>query len=262
MELNQIYNGDCLELMPLIADKSIDMILCDLPYGITNCKWDTKIPLDKLWKQYERVIKDNGAIVLTASQPFTSALVMSNLKLFKYDLVWEKNQISGFMNAKRQFLRTHESLLVFYKSQPTYNPQFEKHSNTTYERFKSNGFRERTKKETYSKDIVYAQNKRMGYEIDYDRGRYPDSILKFKCVHTGSKERVHPTQKPVELFEYLIRTFTIEGQLILDNCIGSGTTAISCLNTGRNYIGFEKDKEIFDKCMKRICNHQPLLISK
>ena len=234
LALNKIYNEDCLEGMKRIDDKSIDMILCDLPYGMTYNKWDTVIPLDRLWKQYKRVIKDNGAIVLTASQPFASELICSNRKLFRYEWIWEKENSTNFLNAKKNPLKKHENILVFYKKLPVYNPQMSKGKPYTAVR-----------KEKPS--LNYYKNQKMAKTVS-DGERYPISIIKF----SRDKEKLHPTQKPVALFEYLIRTYTNEGETVLDNCIGSGTTAIACLNTNRNFIGFEKDKEYWEIANERL----------
>ena len=244
LEVNKIYNGDCLELMKDIPDKSIDMILCDLPYGTTACKWDTIIPFDKLWEQYERIIKENGAIVLTAAQPFTSALVMSNIKTFKYDWCWKKPRGTGHLNAKKQPLRDKEDILIFYKSQPTYHPQLTK--GTPYSALKGGKNSKMSEKgnTTYGKFMNGCE-----YRNDNDGFRYPKQVIEFGVVERGT---VHPTQKPVALFEYLIKTYTNENDLVLDNCIGSGTTAIAALNTGRFFIGIEKDKQYFDIANKRI----------
>ena len=233
--LNQVFNEDCLEGMKRIPDKSIDMILCDLPYGTTACKWDTIIPTEDLWTQYERIIKDNGAIVLTASQPFTTALAYSNLKLLRYSLVWEKEQGVNFLLAKKQPLKVHEDILVFYKKQPGYNPQMTK--GAPYVSGKGN-----------SGDVTGRVIKKQTVNTGE---RYPRSIIKVNR-QTG----LHPTQKPVDLFEYLIKTYTNEGDVILDNCMGSGTTAIACLNTGRNYIGFELDRDYYEKLTERIASHK------
>jgi len=242
----ELIQGDCLEKMKDIPDKSIDMILCDLPYGTTACKWDTIIPFEPLWKQYKRLIKDNGAIVLTASQPFTSALVMSNPDMFKYEIIWAKSKPSNFMLAKKQILKQHENVLIFYQNQPTYNPQKweSKPMNTVY---KGGG---------YKKDSIIGVERE---NIDKERKNYTDrnpiSVIKINDVIGNSKEKAdgkHPTQKPVALFEYLIKTYTNEGDLVLDNCMGSGTTAIACINTNRNFIGFELDKHYYDIAKERI----------
>lgn len=240
--LNEIYNEDCLEGMKNIPDKSIDMILCDLPYGTTHNKWDTIIPLSALWNQYSRIIKINGAIVLTASQPFTSKLVNSNLEWFKYSLVWNKKIVTGFLNSKKQPLRQHEDILVFYKKQPTYNPQM--HSNKLKRDFV--GSIKKPSTENYGKQRNYISTIK-------DDISFPRSIIEQTGVVNNSREKVaHPTQKPVSLFEYLIKTYTNEGETVLDNCMGSGTTAIACINTGRNYIGFEKEKKYYKVAVKRI----------
>ena len=242
MELNTIYNEDCLIGMDKIPDKSIDMILCDLPYGTTQNKWDSIIPLDALWGQYERIIKDNGAIVLTATQPFSSLVVVSNMSIFKYEWIWNKSKVTGVLNAKKQPLRNHESVLVFYKSQPTYNPQglsdcdIEEVTGVAKGKSSSNyGKISQTETGTYKRT----------------KTGYPRSVLA-----VGSEgASFHPTQKPVALFEYLIKTYSNEGDTILDNCMGSGTTAIACINTKRKYIGFEMDKGYFDAANYRIYKH-------
>ncbi len=223
MEINTIYQGDCLEVMKDIPDKSVDMILCDLPYGTTACKWDTIIPFEPLWEQYERVIKDNGAIVLTSDEPFTSQLINSNLNRFRYKWIWQKSYSTGFMNANKMPLKNVEDVLVFYKKLPTYNPQ---------------GLIKVNKKQVRRKDKETTIYNDMGLkEGEYTQRftNYPKQVIK-----TTKKEKTfHPTQKPVALFEYLIKTYTNEGDLVLDNCIGSGTTAVACVNTKRNFIGIE-----------------------
>jgi len=241
---NTVIHGDCLEVMKDIPDKSIDMILCDLPYGTTACKWDTIIPFEPLWEQYKRIIKDNGAIVLTASQPFTSALVMSNIKMFKYEWVWEKSRTVGFLNAKNAPMKKHESILVFSKGNTAncnknnmlYFPQglikINKHSKSVYQKNNS---------------IVGNRPSRTKDYIAKYSG-YPNSILK---INNESKQ-LHPTQKPVALFEYLIKTYTKEGDLVLDNCAGSGTTGVACINTNRNFILIEKEQEYIDIINQRL----------
>lgn len=236
--LNKVLHGDCLEWMEKLENKSLDMILCDLPYGTTKCKWDEIIPFKELWEQYERVIKDNGAIVLTASQPFTSALVMSNPKLFRYEWIWYKTLFANFMHLKRQPAKKHENVLVFYKKQPVYNPQMETgepYNNTRKKRaHKIEG--------TYGKVSDRTDVKNEGV-------RYPSSVQIFP---NPNNKNVHPTQKPVDLFEYLIKTYTNEGDLVLDNCLGSGTTAVACINTKRNFIGIEKEWEYCEIASERI----------
>lgn len=223
--------GDCLDLMRDLPDRSIDLILCDLPYGTTQNKWDAIIPFDDLWGEYERICK--GTVVLTSAQPFTSALVMSKPDWFKYQWVWDKSQITGFLNAKKQPLRRHEDILVFYRQQPTYNPQFTEGS--TYSR---------TRKHTSDNYGAQAENK-----TESDGRRYPTSIL---AVPHQRNSGGHPTQKPVALMEYLIRTYTNEGDTVLDNCMGSGTTGVACVNTGRKFIGMEKEPEYFAMAYQRI----------
>jgi site-specific DNA-methyltransferase (adenine-specific) len=223
------------------------MILCDLPYGTTACKWDTVIPFEPLWAQYKRLIKDNGAIVLTASQPFTSALVMSNPGWFKYELIWEKQKGCNPLLAKKQIMKAHENVLLFYSKQPTYNPQFE--SGIPYIR----------KGDCSVKSENYGLPKNKIYDLgSIDGKRYPKSVLKYASEGMNANN-LHPTQKPVALFEYLIRTYTNEGDTVLDNCAGSFTTAIACINTNRNYICIEKDEKYFEIGKNRIENHQPLL---
>jgi len=280
LEINKIYNEDCMVGMERIKDKSIDMILCDLPYGTTQNKWDSILPLNDyieteikgkikqlkedeyllycyknnisldiakkewkskhkkgLWTHYNRIIKDNGAIVLTANQPFTAKLIASNPSMFKYAWCWEKSLKTNFLNAKKQPLRNHEDILVFYKKQCTYNPQGLKKGSISggnkvtgsYNAWKSN-----SKKQMYT--------------------GYPSSVLKITNPNNGN---IHPTQKPIELFEYLIKTYTNEGDIVLDNCIGSGTTAIACIKTKRNYIGWENDTKhgYYQKSIERINNY-------
>ncbi len=234
----ELWHGDCLELMPSLPDGSVDMILCDLPYGTTACKWDTIIPFEPLWEQYERVIKDNGAIVLTASQPFTTALIASNLKLFKYTWVWEKSKATGFLNSKKRPLVAHEDICLFYKKQPTYNPQMTR--GDAYDK----GVRK-----DQTDDDVYGYFKRV--QVKSEGFRYPRSVQYFKTAESEG-ETYHKTQKPVALFEYLIRTYTNEGEVVLDNCIGSGTTAIACINTRRNFIGIEKEQEYVELARRRV----------
>ena len=237
--LNKVICGDCLEVMKDIPDKSVDMILCDLPYGTTACKWDSIIPFEPLWEQYERIIKDNGAIVLTASQPFSSALVMSNPKMFKYEWVWDKKIPSGMSYARFQPMRQHEVILVFGRGKPTYNAQMTKRDKP----IKSGG-----QKKLNSESTTLDKYKVDGFKKTYDY-KNPTTILPFDKVRRGS---VHPTQKPVALFEYLIKTYTNEGDLVLDNCAGSGTTGVACKNLNRNYILIEKEPEYIDIINKRL----------
>jgi DNA modification methylase len=239
-----IYHGDCLDIMPILADKSIDMILCDLPYGTIACKWDTIISFEPLWAQYKRLIKDNGAIVLTASQPFTSALVMSNPKMFRYEWIWEKSRPTGFFTAKKMPMKIHENILVFYKKPPAYNPVMTKADDDKIDKRK-------TLNPTFNPYLGVHKER-----VADSGNRYPLTIQSFASI---SQKGQHPTQKPVALFEYLIRTYTNEGDTVLDNCAGSFTTAIACINTNRNYICIEKDEKYFEMGKNRIENHQPLL---
>lgn len=231
----ELLYGDCLDLMKELPDQSIDMILCDLPYGTTQNKWDSIIPFDFLWPEYRRLCR--GAIVLTAAQPFTSLVVCSNINDFKYDWVWRKEKGTGHLNAKKQPMRDKEDILVFYKKQPTYNPQFT--SGAPYDGTARVGKKQQT--ENYGKYEAVRENN--------DGKRYPKQVLEFNSVARGG---VHPTQKPVELMEYLIKTYTNEGDTVLDNCMGSGTTGVACVNTGRNFIGMELDFKYFRIAKKRI----------
>ena len=240
----EILLGDCLELMKDIPNGSIDMILCDLPYGTTACKWDIIIPFDKLWEQYNRIIKDNGAIVLTASQPFSSALVISNTKLFKYEWIWDKNSSTNPMIAKIQPIKVHESVLVFSKGKIKYNPQMQEKSIDTQKRQKRKQTLSQITSEHYTHKRILSDNSMC----------YPKSIQYFKkeVNNQFGKKVFHPTQKPVSLFEYLIKTYTNEGDVVLDNCMGSGTTGVACKKTGRKYIGIENDAEHFTTSVSRV----------
>lgn len=228
----QLLNGECLELMKDIQSKSVDLILCDLPYGTTKNKWDSILDLNKLWEQYERVIKDHGAIVLTSQQPFTTTLAASNMELFRYEWIWQKNVSSGFLNAKKMPLKLHENVLVFYKHLPTYNPQFV--AGKPYSQHNGKG-----------KSTNYGQQR--SYETVNTGFRYPTDIQKF-----STNKGLHPTQKPVELMEYMVKTYTNPGDVVLDNCIGSGTTGVACKNTDREFIGIEMDRDYFEIAKNRI----------
>ena len=242
IELNKIYNEDCLEGMKRIPDKSVDMILCDLPYGTTRNKWDSIIPLEPLWDQYERVIEDNGAIVLTAQTPFDKVLGVSNLKLLRYEWIWEKTTSTGFLNAKKMPMKAHENILVFYKKLPTYNPQ----KTTGHPRKVSTAEHKVGSKATSN----YGEHGLTGYD---STERYPRSVQLFST--DKQKIAIHPTQKPVALFTYLIKTYTNEGETVLDTCMGGGTTAVSCIDTGRKYIGFEIGEKEFTDANERIAKH-------
>lgn len=237
----ELHEGDCLEIMPTLADKSVDMILCDLPYGTTRNEWDIVIPFEPLWEQYERLIKNNGAIVLTAAQPFTTDLINSNRRLFKYDLIWCKPLGTGFLNANRMPMRNHEHILVFYKSLPAYNPIMTK-----------GRLREKGRKTDSTKEACYGKYKATSSFNDL---YFPKSVI---TVSNGdnTKENDHPTQKPVALFEYLIRTYTNHGDTILDNCAGSGTTGEAAENLGRNSIMIEQDSKYCQIIRNRLNKRQ------
>lgn len=236
LEINKIHLGDCLEIMKGIDDKSIDMVLADLPYGTTQNKWDSLIPLDQLWNQYERIVKTNGAILLFAQSPFDKVLGSSNLKNLKYEWIWEKSKATGFLNSKKMPLKAHENILVFYKKPPIYNPQF------TYAEPYNKGIRKKQDKEdTYGE---YEQT-----EVKSDGKRYPRDVLYFKTAESEGKT-YHKTQKPVELYKYFIKTYTNEGDLILDNCCGSGTVKVA-KTINRNHIGIEKEQKSFDIAVNR-----------
>ena len=242
----KLINGDCLEVMKDIPDKSIDMILCDLPYGTTACKWDTIIPFEPLWEQYNRLIKDNGAIVLFGSEPFSSKLRMSNLKMYKYDWYWEKDGVTNFANAKKMPLRCIENIIVFYKKPSCYNPQGLITINKTVKNGKSVGG------ESLRADIEKSQNKgnlrTTGHVYTQQFTNYPKHLIEF----TRDCDKLHPTQKPVALLKYLIKTYTNERETVLDNCMGSGSTGVACKNTNRDFIGIELDEKYFNIAKERI----------
>jgi site-specific DNA-methyltransferase (adenine-specific) len=241
MDLNKIYLGDCLELMPQIVDESIDMVLCDLPYGTTRCKWDSIIDLPKLWSEYKRIIKPRGVIVLTAQSPFDKVLGTSNLEMLKYEWIWEKTQATGHLNAKKMPLKAHENILVFYKDLPTYNPQ------------KTNGHKPIN---SYTKYVKTQNNTELYGEMKQEisgggeTDRYPRSVL----LYASDKQTscLHPTQKPLALMEYLIATYTNEGDVVLDNCCGSGTTGLGAKNLNRNFIMMDKEQKYVDIAKSRI----------
>lgn len=243
--LIELMHGDCLEIMQEIPEKSIDLILCDLPYGTANCTWDVVIPFDELWKQYERIIKDNGAIVLFAAQPFTARLIMSNKKRFRYCWYWKKNNKTGFTFAKVQPMRCIEEICVFYKKAPTYNPQGLIELKTPKKR----------RGKDAGKDYVYRRNSFLP-EYTQKYTNYPTHLLEFKNEAASNKNRLHPTQKPVALLEYLINTYTNEGDRVLDNCMGSGSTGVACINTKRRFYGIEKNENFFSIAKKRITERE------
>ena len=245
LEENKIHLGDCLDLMPSIPSKSVDMILCDLPYGTTDCSWDSVLDLSKLWLEYERVIKDNGAIVLTANRQFTFALYNSNPKIYRYKWIYIKTYKTNFLNANKQPLCQHEEVLIFYKNQPCYNPQM----------IKGEGFYRGNKFSNLGGNSISGNQNLKRRPTFNDGNYYPIDILQFSQANNHA---IHPTQKPVALFEYLIKTYTNDGELVLDNCSGSGTTAIACMNANRRFICIERDENYHRKSIERIANHEPL----
>ena len=245
-----LQQGDCLELMKDIPSKSIDLILCDLPYGTTRNKLDSIIDLDRLWVDYARIIKDNGAILLFAQTPFDKVLGVSNLKHLRYEIIWQKTAPTGFLNAKKMPMKAHENILVFYKKLPIYNPQMTQgHPRKVSSKSSRKKSVERQKFKVESKDSNY--NFYGESQVDYDSTeRYPLSVQIF--AKDQQKENYHPTQKPVALLEWLIRTYTNEGDLVLDNCMGSGSTGVACVNTNRDFIGFELTEHYFSIAKERI----------
>lgn len=240
MELNKIYNMDCLEGMKEIPDNSIDFILCDLPYGVTECKWDKIIPFNLLWEQYNRIAKERAAVVLFSVQPFTTKLIQSNLKNFRYCWYWKKNNKTGFAYARYQPMRCIEDICVFYRQFPTYNPQGLKKLDKPIIK----------KRDKEKKDTVY---KIRGAEKSIQKyTNYPVHLLQFNNEAANYKNRLHPTQKPLALCEYLIKTYTNTGDIVLDNCAGSGTTLRAAKNTGRQYIGFEADEKYYNIAVDRL----------
>ncbi len=236
IKLNNIYNCDCLFGMDFIKDSYVDCILCDLPYQMTKNSWDIAIPLDKLWEAYKRILKPDGTIILFGNQPFSSYLVMSNLEMFKYSLVWEKNKFSDFMNAKKKPLKIHEDILVFYGNSHKYNPQYI--IGKPYTKWNTqNAVNENTNYNQYGSSVSSSKGK-----------RYPTTVLKFDRVPYP----VHPTQKPVDLLEWLICSYTDVGDIVLDNCIGSGSTGVAAINTKRNIIGFETSEEYYNIANTRL----------
>ena len=229
-----LHLGDCLDILPTLPDDSIDMVMVDLPYGTTACKWDSIIPLDFLWEQYNRICKKNAAMLFTSAQPFTTTLASSNINNFRYEWIWEKPQGTNPMNAKVMPLKSHENILVFYRSNPTYNPQM--WYSTPYSGFSS---------DTSKIGEVYG-NQQSKHRDNPEGSRYPKTVLKFK-----QEKGLHPTQKPVGLMEYLIKTYTNEGDTVLDNTMGSGTTGVACVNCNRSFVGIEMDKKYYQISKER-----------
>lgn len=235
----ELYNDDCLKVMPNIPDKSIDMILCDLPYGVTRNKWDTVIPFEELWLNYNRIIKDNGVICLFADGMFMAKLMVSNEKMWRYNLVWDKKLVSGFLNANRMPLRRHEEICVFYKKLPTYNPQKI-----------DGGVMNHTKGSINVQSSNYGNYGLVDNREELGTMKHPTSIISISRY--APTKLLHPTEKPVELCEWLIKTYTNEGETVLDNCMGCGSTGVACKNTNRNFIGIELNKEYFGIAEGRI----------
>lgn len=232
MEGISLFKGDCLDVMKNIRDKSIDLILCDLPYGTTRNKWDSIIPLDELWKEYKRIIKEHAAILLFAQTPFAQKLGASNLKMLKYEWIWDKGRVTGFLNSRKMPMKKHENILVFYNKLPVYNPQLtEGKPYHTYNKAPSTN---------YGK---YSEH----YETKNDGWRFPVDIINF-----SPEVGLHPTQKPVKLLEYFIKTYSNEGDVVLDNCMGSGSTGVAAVNLKRKFIGIEKDEKYFNIAKNRI----------
>lgn len=248
MEINQTYFGDCLDIMKDIPDEYIDMILCDLPYGTTKCSWDSIIDLNNLWEQYKRIIKPNGAILLFAQTPFDKVLGASNLSMLRYEWIWEKTSASGHLNAKKMPMKAHENILVFYKHLPTYNPEKTQGHVRKISSAKNRAMciERRNKKESYIYNKEYA-DKVNGYD---STERYPRSVIKFKS--DKQKLALHETQKPLALCEYLIKTYTNEGDVVLDNAAGSGTTGLAAKNLNRNFIMMENDPKFYLMCVDRV----------
>ena len=231
-----LFNDDCLNIMKNIESKSIDLILCDLPYGMTKNKWDIVIPFVELWKEYNRIIKENGAILLFGNQPFTTMLIYSNMKYFRYSLVWEKNKFSDFLNSKRKPMKTNEDICVFYKKQPTYNIQY--WYSTPYERWNT--------QKAVDKQTNYGNHKENVAKSDGKR--LPTTVLKFNRVERPK----HPTQKPVDLLEWLIKSYSNENDIVLDNCMGVGSTGVAAKNLNRNFVGIELNEEYYDYAVSLI----------
>jgi len=245
IELNKVYNGDCLELMKNIPDKYIDAIVCDLPYGTTACKWDSIIPFEPLWEQYKRIIKDNGVICLFGDFNFLSEIRFSQKALFRYDIIWKKTRPVGFANANRMPMRIHELIGIFYKKLPTYNKQF------------LTGFNPYIRKDCNRKQGEVYRKISSRHTTISDGKRFPQSVVEYSNASGEDQtfNRIHPTQKPVKLLEYLVKTYTNENEIVLDNCSGSGSTAIACLNCNRNFICIEKEEKYYTASIERIKKH-------
>jgi len=237
-----LINADCFDVFPFIEDKSIDAIIADLPYGTTACKWDSILPLDKLWTEYKRVLKANGVIILFGTQPFTTTLINTNIKQFRYELIWDKTRSATGLNAKRMPLKTHENILIFYSEQPTYNPQLTE--GKPFDKTKYNG------------QLELANVTGGGVKVSKknDGTRFPISIHRYS-QNWRRQDQIHPTQKPLELLKYLIKTYTNDGDTVLDNTMGSGTTNLACLKLNRKSIGIEKEKQYYDVAVRRLSSY-------
>ena len=250
--MNSLYRGDCLEIMPTLPAQSVDMILCDLPYGTTAIEWDKPIPFDPLWAEYERIIKPNGAIVLFSGQPFTTDLIQSKRKLYRYEIIWKKTRAQGYLNANKSPLRAHENIIVFYKNQPTYNV-IKQDANLE----KLGSYVGRVKNACPMRSKQYREMDRTTW-ID-DGKRYPTDVIEFPNPNNRSQ---HPTQKPVDMLKFLVMTYTNPGEKVLDNCMGAGSTGVACVETGRNFIGIEINQKYFDIASKRISQAPPPLFTE
>lgn len=249
----EIYNGDCLKIMDMLIKKGIqvDAIITDPPYGTTACKWDSIIPFDEMWDKINKIIKPNGAIILFGSEPFSSKLRISNIKNYRYDWIWHKNSSGSFATAKKRPMKYHENISVFYKKQPTYNPQFQEYSESSKKRFKDGEMVNRNKQLTKSTNQIQNGLSFEGKQgIMIERGKYPESVQKFN--NCANQKRIHPTQKPIDLMEYLIKTYTNENETILDFTMGSGSTGVACINTNRNFIGIELDESYYNIAKDRM----------
>ena len=250
-----LFNGECLNIMSTLSDDCVDMVFCDLPYGTTQNSWDSLIPFDKLWEQYRRIVKENGAIVLTAQSPFDKILACSNLKDFRYEWIWEKNKATGHLNAKKMPMKAHENVLIFYRKLPTYNPQ----KTTGHKPFGAVKPRQNIPEPDKKRNYNHLPE-RFGND-GTTKDRYPRSVQKFPVINNDNPLKFHPTQKPVGMIEYFIKTYSNESDTILDNCMGSGSTCIAAINTNRNYIGIEADEEYYNAAKKWISEleNNPLL---
>ena len=250
----RLIQGDCIEEMEKLIDDDIkvDMVLTDPPYGTTACKWDSVIPFEHMWKCLNGLTYDNTPIVLFGSEPFSSNLRMSNIYNYRYDWIWHKNSSGGFVNAKKMPMKYHEIISIFYKKQPTYNPQFQEYKDSTKQRFKNDGRVNRSKQIENSTNQIQDGLKGVESEVKLNRGKYPESVQYFKSVHTANGTRLHPTQKPVKLLEYLIKTYSNENDTVLDFTMGSGSTGVACMNTNRNFIGIEIDTNYYEIANDRL----------